>query len=85
MATPPGLEPGQTVPKTVVLPLHHGVIIAEKCQNRNAEEHASSEIRNPNAIMKKQKSGSKSSLLQSLRVYAIDRSILFGFVISFFI
>ncbi len=26
MATPPGLEPRHSVPKTEVLPLHHGVV-----------------------------------------------------------
>ena len=37
MVAPPGLEPGKTVPKTGVLPLHHGAIAHRPGKDRQGE------------------------------------------------
>lgn len=48
LVAPPGLEPGKTVPKTGVLPLHHGAIALRRCEDKQGEvtfvNHAGTEF-----------------------------------------
>ena len=48
LVAPPGLEPGKTVPKTGVLPLHHGAIALRPGKDKQGEvtfvNHASTEF-----------------------------------------
>ena len=46
---PPGFEPGQTEPKSVVLPLHHGTIYYYKPERRTGLEPATSTLEGSNS------------------------------------
>ena len=37
LVAPPGLEPGKTVPKTGVLPLHHGAFALRRSEDKQGE------------------------------------------------